>query len=494
MKRNMIGGITMLYLLITVSITYATRINLDFSDNKWINPISGDMQTDTNYNYLSTDYETNWSRQHVGDDIIAKLDSPVYAIADGRVGRIDRKADIINSKGQIENYSHIYIIHETSNRIKFTAVYGHCKAVSTLNVDDYVVAGERIGFIKKCGSPVHLHFGINQTDNLLTDSTNGWGRISTLSNDYQLGWRSPSNFLDRHTPLLYRWEGTGSIISEGTKDISCWGCDKDELRIHPGSDMKSMLTFQWQASKRCKALEISCNSNVNNRVNIRIGGWSSRNYDRVYSNITLPFVLDASNTGFSLENGIYYTIRVCFDKVVNKMTKVYARCTEKSGSIKKQIVRQTGINYDGLILQFGDFTSWNGNASIISEDSKSYECWGCNKDEARVHPTVNNIQPEVYFQWQGSDRCRTLKISSGPNPNSQGENPSVEIFVKPWYLDEEQCQSSFYGGCGLFNTKLPYTLKDNYAPNNGSYNVVRVRFLNGVSSKKSIIAQCPDAW
>ena len=476
-------GIAMLYILLTVSMAYATRVNLDF-DNKWVNPISGNMQTDTAYNYLSSTYQTNWGSQHIGDDIIAALNAPVYAIADGKVFHIDRRT------GDTNNLSKIYIVHETSDRVKFTAVYGHCSAVSSLNENDYVVAGQQIGVIKRYGAPDHLHFGINQTDNL---STAGWGRLSANSDAYSNGWRNPSDFLSNNTPLLYRWEGTGSIISDGTKDISCWGCDKDELRVHPGSNMKSMLTFQWQASDRCKALEISCDSNANNRVSIRIGGWSSRDYDRVYSNVTLPFVLDANNTGFSLRNGLYYTIRVCFDKVVDQMTRVYARCIEQSGSNKTHIVRQPGINYDGLILQSGEFSMWHGNGSIISYDSRSYECWGCNKDEARVHPTDNDIQPEAYFQWQGSDRCQTLRISSGDDPQHQDEHPSVEIFIKPWFLDEDQCQL-YNNVCGNITTTLPYTLSDEYAPQNGSYNVVRVRFVNGVSGMKSVIGQCPGAW
>ena len=54
------------------------------------------------------------------------------------------------------------------------------------------------------------------------------------------------------------------------------------------------------------------------------------------------------------------------------------------------------------------------------------------------------------------------------------------------------CQSSRYEGCGSIKTTLPYILKDEYAPINGMYNVVRVRFLDGVDGIKSVIGSCPD--
>ncbi|MDM8523690.1 C39 family peptidase [Desulfococcaceae bacterium HSG8] len=272
------------------------------------------------------------------------------------------------------------------------------------------------------------------------------------------------------------WNGTGSIISQGTEDNECWGCNKDEARVHPSSS-NPFVTFQWQVSPRCRALKLE--SSLNDSADIRIGSWHDRSSDLMFSGVQLPFILDQSNlNGLSFEDGAYFTMKVGFNSPVDSSVSVFAWCTDESGT------NATPASADAST------GGWHGNASIISSDSKPYECWGCDKDEARVHPGED--QPEVYFQWQGSDRCGSLTISCGNDPCDQNENPEVEIFIKPWEYDEDKdCTSSV---CNTVTTRLPYTFDSAYAPSDGNYKVIRVRFLNPVSETKSVIARCPGAW
>jgi len=475
------------FFCLTISTSFATQVNLNFTTNKWINPVAGNMHTDTSYDYLSDTYENNFNKQHVGTDIPAPLNAPVYAIADGQVTHIDRRND------ETGNLSKIYILHETSERIVFTAVYGHCKAVSDLSVDDRVVAGEKIGLITRFGRPDHLHFGINETDSL---SISGWGRQPIDSNVNELGWRNPVDFLSDHSPISFKWEGTGSLISKEISNKNCFGCNQDQVIIHPGSNKKSIASFQWQVSDSCDAIQLSTNADntLSNEVNIRLGLWNKRHQDIVFSNIQLPFVLDRNNMNLPFKSGYYYTIHVAFDHVIENETYLYARCTGQPGDETQPAERYSTIDFDGLMQTSNLYFQWTGNGSIISQEGSSKNGWGCQKDEARILPVSENILPEIYYQWQASEACRSLRISSGPSAKKQDSKPSVEILVKPWNFDTEDCEEGKHSKCGLIKTRLPYTIKDQYVPENGFYNVIRIRFLESVSQRQSVIAQCPGSW
>jgi len=475
------------FCMLVSTTSFASPVDLNFNTNHWVNPVKGNMQTDTNYNYLSAVYQQNHKKQHVGVDIIDDLNTAVYAIADGRVVHIDRRSD------EIKNLSKIYINHMTVEEIAFTAVYAHCKALPTLSENDRVIAGEKIGTITRFGSPDHLHFGINVTENL---SLSHWGRLLPGLDAHQTGWRNPVSFLANHRPLAYRFEGCGSLISKDTEDKNCFGCNHDQTMIHPGSGKKSMASFQWQVSDRCKSVKISTNQDdrLSNEVNIRIGHWYTRNNDVFFSNIVLPFVLDTNNTGLPLKTDTFYTLNIGFDNFVENKTNVYAECTDESGVGIDTSSHYTNVQNDGLIQTSNTISKWTGNASVISQGCAGKDTWGCNKDIANIHPVTNGVQPEVYFQWQASKNCRSLRISSGPDQKNQKSTPEVEIMVKPWDIDPSACLDEKNSNCEVIKTRLPYTSKGNFAPDNGLYNVISVKFLEHVTQKQSVLAQCPGAW
>jgi murein DD-endopeptidase MepM/ murein hydrolase activator NlpD len=476
-----------LFLLLVSSTGFAEKIDLNFNDHYWINPVGGNMQTDSAYDYMSSTYENSFNAQHLGVDIISILDDPVYAIADGRVTYIYRHDDLK------QNQSVVFIHHETSERIAFTAVYGHCKARPSLSKGDRVVSGEKIGVVKRFNSPDHLHFGINETKNL---SASNWGRLPVGSNVSEIGWRNPVDFLSQNQPIFYQWDGCGSIISYETGNICCYGCNGDVAMVHAGSHKKSKVNFQWQTSNTCKALKISTDTSdpLANEVNIRAGLWHQRNYDTIYSNVTLPFILDSNNIMSPFKQRYYFTVSIGFDNILDSDMLVSAQCTGAEGTAAENTIQYTKVNFDGLIQTNQRISQWMGNGSIISQECPNRDAWGCNRDEARIHPVSNGIHPEVYFQWQASEHCRSLRISSGPDQKNQTGTPNVEIFVKPWERSTSACSQPGQENCGTIRTRLPYTISDKYAPTDGSYSVIRVKFLDGIQKTQSVIAQCPGGW
>ncbi|PKP57097.1 hypothetical protein CVT91_11465, partial [Candidatus Atribacteria bacterium HGW-Atribacteria-1] len=143
--------------------------------NGWINPLGEgeELITDTAFDYDSTIYSNNHpGKKHVGTDIIGGLDENIYSIADGTIVKITR------DYSSTYNESVIIIQHTNSNNEHFFAIYGHVLARSDLEVNSKLEVGEKIGIIKKAGSPVHLHFGINLsseiTDFMFTNSDGEW--------------------------------------------------------------------------------------------------------------------------------------------------------------------------------------------------------------------------------------------------------------------------------------------------------------------------------
>jgi hypothetical protein len=97
-----------------------------------------------NDNYFDNEF-------HTGKDIAASEKSPVYAIADGKVLYRSPNGWGADNVG-------LLIVHQTSDALAFTAVYGHIR--SSLQEGDLVNAGEPIGTVGPWPEGSHLHFGI----------------------------------------------------------------------------------------------------------------------------------------------------------------------------------------------------------------------------------------------------------------------------------------------------------------------------------------------
>jgi len=192
--------------------------------NGWANPLGEgkELITSTAYDYNSDIYLNNWGKKHTGTDIIGELDGNVYSIASGTVMKITR------DYSSASNQSVVITKHTNSNNEDFFAIYGHVLARSDLEVNSELEVGEKIGIIKKAGSPIHLHFGINLsseiTDFIFTNSDGqwGWGRIPAFANPSDYGWVDPIDYLNAYLPL-------SSLTPEEIELIRKWGFGGDYI-------------------------------------------------------------------------------------------------------------------------------------------------------------------------------------------------------------------------------------------------------------------------
>lgn len=129
---------------------------------------------------------------HTGVDIeIAETeDTPVYAIADGKI--------II--KKEADGYGGLLVITHTINKEKITAIYGHLRLSSIeKEVGDQVKAGEQIALLGEAfsnetdGERKHLHFAL-----LPGESTDIRGYVQ--SETELKNWLDPEEFFNKNFP------------------------------------------------------------------------------------------------------------------------------------------------------------------------------------------------------------------------------------------------------------------------------------------------------
>ncbi len=197
--------------------------------NGWANPLGEgeELITSTAYDYNSDIYLSNHpGKKHMGTDIIGELDGNVYSIADGTIVKVTR------DYSSTYNQSVVIIKHTNSNNEDFFAIYGHVLARGDLEVNSEIEVGEKMGIIKKAGSPVHLHFGINLsseiTDFMFTNSDGewGWGRIPAFANPSDYGWVDPIDYLNTYLPLTSL---LASLTPEEIELIRKWGFGGDDI-------------------------------------------------------------------------------------------------------------------------------------------------------------------------------------------------------------------------------------------------------------------------
>lgn len=264
-----------------------------------------------------------------------------------------------------------------------------------------------------------------------------------------------------------QWNGNGSIISLTSGTDTGFGLNQDLSRVHPGSSNPAVF-FQWEIDARDgKHLEISGGG----KATISYGAWGSRAEDRVYENVSLPFVLDPAKDGKSVADGLYYVVSVQYDSDPSEVMDVNVKATNAPGS---DVTSSEGaaITVDGH--------TWNGNASIISHSSGDKTGYGLNYDVANIHPTSEKA-PLVFFQWEVSrSDGQTLEISA------EGMS-SATITYGSW------------GERGNDVTKtvtLPHTIdptSDGKSVEDGTWYVVKVAFSEKPAAKTSVMAKTPNA-
>tara|TARA_R110002073_G_scaffold140253_12_gene290992 strand:- start:59179 stop:61554 length:2376 start_codon:yes stop_codon:yes gene_type:complete len=266
-----------------------------------------------------------------------------------------------------------------------------------------------------------------------------------------------------------RWDGNGSIISMTSDTDTGFGLDKDMSRVHPGNANPAVF-FQWEIDGRDgRKLEIAGEGSAT----ITYGSWSDRASDRVFKNVTLPFVLDPTNDGKSAADGQYYVIAVQYSSEPSATTDVSATATSAAGTTAtSEAARGFDLTVDGH--------TWNGNASIISHSSGTKTGYGLNYDVANIHP-ASDKNPVVFYQWEVSAADgKTLEISA--------DGMSTATITYGTWADRNSDVTR--------TVTLPHTIDpqaDGKETSDGTWYVVKVAFDAKPAVKTAVMAATPNA-
>lgn len=192
--------------------------------------------------------------------------------------------------------------------------------------------------------------------------------------------------------VRHAWQGNGSLIALASGTRTGYGLTRDEAAL--GADAHAATFFQWEIDGR-DGRRIEIGSDSATHATITYGDWSSRAEDRVFHDVTLPFVLDPSADGKPTGDGEFYVIAVTVEGASPGV--VSARATTAAAS--------SATSLPALPIRVGDHV-WNGNGSLIAKSSGTATGYGLTVDEARVHPGAD--APVVFFQWEidGTDGRR----------------------------------------------------------------------------------------
>ncbi len=268
---------------------------------------------------------------------------------------------------------------------------------------------------------------------------------------------------------VYSWNGTGSLISYTSGTKRGYGLTKDEAQIHATSENKPVVFFQWEVDQRDgERIEISAPGV--STASITYGPWYSREGDRTFENVTLPFVIDPSRDGFAMGDQEYFVFAVAFAEKPSDSLTVSARATSNAASSGSSVAARA-LNIDGR--------TWNGNGSIIGLTSGTATGYGLTQDETQIHPESENL-PVVFFQWEIDSRDgNKLEISA----DGMG---SATISYGSW--DNRTADVTR-------TVSLPYVLDpaaDGLSSANGSYLVIEVAFDHKPSSDVTVAAKAVD--
>jgi len=428
-----------------------------FDNTGWNPPLNNNaLTTDNCCNYDSSEYHDNWDYSdscsgsecgHTGVDMgmdNVSVGDSVYAIANGTI--IGRRLQCTGSTGTY-NMSVTFIRHSISNGEEFIGIYGHTKpkGVDCTNVSDNsefiydgwryyssttkipISKGQAVGSLVKFGD-THLHFGLAKGNTSYATLSAGWGRYT--------GSTPPSHFIDPEDYLASKspkrnfWTGNGSLISHHAITFSSdgvsranvedgeypYGITKDVTVAHNKTE-KAIGFFQWQVSDSCENLKI--NYSGNNQADITIGSWGTRKNDITFKDVSLPFVLGESNTGFvfNQNGGGWYVVSVRLNNEISSSgDRVSADCSEDTPTTVSNNKKLQNRN-----VFIGDY-HWNGNASIISRiyeksaninySVSEFGDWpfGAFKDVSIAHKS--QAKPVVFFQWMSSDTCNEILIDA----------------------------------------------------------------------------------
>lgn len=166
---------------------------------------------------------------HLGVDMIANVNDPVYAIRDG---------EIIGTSTDGEGNEAVFIKHRLSDNTEFVAIYGHVRVGAGVLARKYVAGGQQFASIGRYSGGSHLHFAIHPAVTTAfareaRDATGqvfkmGWGRASNYFWPDSNGFVEPIHWITKDNPNL---SGNVSLASFDLIVFERWlKCSEEENR------------------------------------------------------------------------------------------------------------------------------------------------------------------------------------------------------------------------------------------------------------------------
>ena len=266
----------------------------------------------------------------------------------------------------------------------------------------------------------------------------------------------------------YTWTGTGSIISNASGNATGYGLTQDEARVTYGSGADPIVFFQWEVDAT-DGTKLVIDASTSETATITYGDWARRSMDRVYRDVSLPFVLDPSRDGFSASNKYFVVAVALSEEALSAEEKrageiVYAQATTESASSARSSAA-SAITVDGH--------TWNGNGSIISYASGHATGYGLTQDEARIHP---GNDPVVFFQWE-------IDATDGTKLVIDADGREATIQYGTWSADRQDDVRR--------TVTLPYTIDpaaDGLSSASGEYYVISVAFPEAPAATTTVTA------
>jgi hypothetical protein len=314
---------------------------------------------------------------------------------------------------------------------------------------------------------------------------NGWYDVNTLEDPYGRRWirdamifRGLEPAEGRAAELLaqrqggsigerqeYSWNGTLSLISYTSGTTSGYGLTQDETAIHPGTTFAPVVFLQWEVDSR-DGTRVEISADGMDQASITYGVWNDRHQDRLYRNVSLPFVVDPARDGLSTVDGMYYVFAIAFDESPGTTVSVYADLTDAPASAATSEAASPLV-VEGRV--------WHGNGSVICATSGTTTGYGLTMDEAMIHPS-NDHTPVVFFQWEidGRDGAQ-LQLDAG-------DTTAATIRYGHWNDRSRDVSRS---------VSLPYTIDpaaDGLSVADGEYYVVMVALAESPTESTSVVA------
>lgn len=268
----------------------------------------------------------------------------------------------------------------------------------------------------------------------------------------------------QNTPV-YSWNGNGSLISFSSGDMTGYGLTVDEAAIHPSSPNNPVVFFQWEIDKR-DGTRLRLDAQSMQTATITYGPWNDRSRDIVYTDVSLPFVLDPWKSGFPVSDQEYYVVAVAFSDKPASTESVTAEVTTDPAT------DATGSASAGFMVDGG---TWHGNGSLIDASSGTLEGYGLNIDEGNIAATAGG-RPQVFFQWE-------IDQTSGERLLLDAEGMTADVTYGLW--------SDRSADVTHRAVELPHTLDpaaDGLSNASGEYYVIKVSFVSSPSTDTPVTA------